>query len=185
MSEQGHVFRQLSTVLDQGRRLLEGLPAELYDRSPEPIATSTIGAHVRHVLDCAACLVDGLAERRVDYDRRQRDLSIEREPEAAARRLGELADRLVEPGLVASGLAERDALEVRAELPAGAPDAACWTPSSVGRELVHVLSHTVHHYALIATLMRHFDVEPEEGFGVAPSTLLYWEESGRCAPLAG
>jgi len=180
MSEQGHVLRQLSTVLDQGLRLLERLPAELYVRVPEPLATSTIGAHVRHVLDCCACLADGLAAKRVDYDRRRRDPSIETDPEAAARRLRELAERLAAPALADPG-----ALEVRAEVPAGAPDDACWTPSSVGRELTHVLSHTVHHYALIATLMRHFDVEPEEGFGVAPSTLLYWKESGRCAPLAG
>ncbi len=181
MSEQRHVVRKLLTVLDQGRRLLERLDPELYTRPPEPIATSTIGEHVRHVLDCCACFVDGLAEKRVDYDRRARDRCLELDPVEALERLRALARRVED-------LVQDDpqaALEVRAEVPDDAPPAAFWRSSTVGRELVHVLSHTTHHYALVALVLRHFGVEPEQDFGVAPSTLRYWKETGRCAPLAG
>jgi uncharacterized damage-inducible protein DinB len=41
----------------------------------------------------------------------------------------------------------------------------------VGRELQFLASHTLHHYALIAALLRLQGVEPGEEFGVAPGTL--------------
>jgi hypothetical protein len=44
-------------------------------------------------------------------------------------------------------------------------------PSSVGRELLFLSSHTVHHWALVAALLRHQGIEPGVEFGVAPSTL--------------
>ena len=181
MTEQGHVVRQLLTVLEQGRRFLQALDPELYRLSPAPLAQSPIGAHVRHVLDCCVSLLDGLDGGRIDYDRRERDARLETEPQAALALLGELLRRV-------AGLADADphgTLQVKADVPAGAAPTEFWRASTVGREVVHVLSHTVHHYALIAILVRHFGVTPEEDFGVAPSTLRYWEESGRCAPLAG
>ena len=57
-----------------------------------------------------------------------------------------------------------------------------WSTSSVERELQFLSSHTVHHYALIAVILRLNGVQPEEGFGVAPSTQRYWKESRACAP---
>ena len=56
-----------------------------------------------------------------------------------------------------------------------------WTESSLERELLAVMSHTVHHYALIAIALRLGDFDPGVGFGVAPSTLRYWQEQRECA----
>jgi hypothetical protein len=53
----------------------------------------------------------------------------------------------------------------------------------MARELGMLLSHTVHHYALIAMLLRARGIEPPADFGVAPSTRAHWLES--CAPRAG
>jgi hypothetical protein len=50
---------------------------------------------------------------------------------------------------------------------------AVWCRSSVSRELQFLLSHTVHHYALIAMTLRAAGVELDEELGVAPSTLAY------------
>ncbi len=47
------------------------------------------------------------------------------------------------------------------------------TRSSLGRELQFLVSHTVHHYALIAIASRMQGIWPKESFGVAPSTLKY------------
>jgi hypothetical protein len=59
-------------------------------------------------------------------------------------------------------------------------DAACWGRSSAERELQFLLSHTVHHYALIALMLRTQGYEPGAEFGVAPSTLAYWKEAAAC-----
>jgi uncharacterized damage-inducible protein DinB len=46
-----------------------------------------------------------------------------------------------------------------------------WCQSSVGRELQHLINHTVHHYAFVALILRLQGVAIEDDFGVAPSTL--------------
>jgi hypothetical protein len=46
-----------------------------------------------------------------------------------------------------------------------------WQPSTTGRELQFLVSHTVHHFAMIGGICRALEVEMEENFGVAPSTL--------------
>src|ERR1043166_5979436 len=48
-----------------------------------------------------------------------------------------------------------------------------WRPSSAGRELQFLCSHTVHHYALIKLLLDGSGVDLGAEFGVAPSTLAY------------
>jgi hypothetical protein len=60
-------------------------------------------------------------------------------------------------------------------------DLAVWCNSSVLRELEFLQSHAVHHYSLIAALLRLHGIEPDAEFGVAPSTLKYWKEEAACA----
>ena len=50
-------------------------------------------------------------------------------------------------------------------------------PSSLARELQFLTSHTIHHFAVIALILRAMDVEVDREFGVAPSTLRYWTEA--------
>ncbi len=57
--------------------------------------------------------------------------------------------------------------------------------SSLRRELHFLLSHTVHHYALIAMILARHGVEVEPDFGVAPSTLRHWARQEQSAKPAG
>jgi hypothetical protein len=52
--------------------------------------------------------------------------------------------------------------------------------TSVGRELVFVLSQTAHHNALIGVMAKTLGVPLPEFFGYAPSTIAYLERSA-CA----
>src|SRR5262245_51244700 len=52
-----------------------------------------------------------------------------------------------------------------------------WSISSLKRELQFLLSHTTHHYALIALALRSRGFEPGSEFGVAPSTLRHWRKT--------
>ena len=67
------------------------------------------------------------------------------------------------------------ALEIRLD-PRGR-DEPDWCRSSLLRELQFLLSHTIHHYALIASLLERRGVRVRDelsGFGVAASTLEHW-----------
>jgi hypothetical protein len=130
-----------------------------------------IGPQLRHCVDFARSLLDGLEAGRVDYDSRKRDPLFEVNRAYALGELESLAERL-------RGLDRRDGdreLLVRSEsavLPAGADP---WSRSSLRRELLVLLSHTVHHYALVRERLRGRGRDPGRGFGLAPSTRAHEE----------
>jgi len=177
MPDTRNLTRDLTHVLAQGIRAVESLDARSYAASPEPLGPSGIGAHLRHCQDFLDRLLIGVESGEVNYAQRDRDARYEVDADYAVARLRETSARL---GALAAVPVDRP-LKVRSDsLPNDPP-----LDSTLGRELEFVLSHTIHHYALIAMCMRHFGVVPEEEFGVAPSTLRYWRETGRCAPSAG
>ena len=51
-----------------------------------------------------------------------------------------------------------------------------WSNSSVNRELQFLIGHTVHHYALVAFILRVQDFSPPEDFSVTPSTLKHEQQ---------
>lgn len=169
----------LRALLAQGAELAAGLAAERFAATSELSPSGSIGAHLRHVGDFVRCFLRDLAGGAIDYDLRERDARAEREPERARAELLGLAADLEPHGL---GDPHR-AVRVRAESCVLGAD---WQRSTVARELGMLLSHTVHHYALIAVLLRAQGGAPPAGFGVAPSTLAHWrEERAACAPRAG
>ena len=157
--------------LDQGRALVGDLTDELFTRG-DAHGHASARAHLRHVLDCYRCFLRGLDSGRVDYDARERDPRLETERSVAASVIAE-----IDAGLRRLEPADRErALRVRVDAAAwGSRDT--WTASSVGRELQFLLSHTVHHYAIIAMTLRSLGYDPGRRFGVAPSTLEHQDSS--------
>jgi hypothetical protein len=51
--------------------------------------------------------------------------------------------------------------------------------STVGREIMYVVAHAVHHYALIGIMGGLMGLKLPAGFGVAPSTTKYQAELSR------
>lgn len=164
-----HLIRDNLGLLRQGIVLLESLDDDLYRLAPPGLPAGGVGPQVRHVLDYYRCFVRDVDAGRVDYDRRERDPSIETERGVALVRWRELVDDLgsVEPRADAT-------LWVKADADPSLPDDSQWTASTVRRELMFLASHTVHHFALIAITLGAHDVRVPPGFGVAPSTLQHW-----------
>ena len=138
----------------------------------EQSGNSSVGAHLRHVIDCYRCFLRGLDGGKIDYDGRQRDPRLEHERSVAETAL----DQLVAGFETLPRDLDRP-LEVKVDSAAWGPGALHWQASTLGRELQFLVSHTVHHFALIALLLRQQGHEPGAGFGVAPSTLEHRGES--------
>ncbi|HMV83091.1 MAG TPA: DinB family protein [Blastocatellia bacterium] len=156
-------------LLEQGLALLAVIDDQPFAQAPKGIAQSGVGGHLRHCLDFYDSFLRGVGEGKIDYDCRERNVLIEKDRAAAAtkiesiiRRLGELRTANGEQPLLVKLEGEQ------------AGEAAAWSHSSISRELQFLLSHTVHHYALMAMLLRVQGVELPPEFGVAPSTLKYW-----------
>jgi hypothetical protein len=167
------LIRENVAVLRQGAELLRTLDPEIYARVGRFVTRSGIGAHFRHVLEFYTAFLDGVRTGRVDYGARARDSRLERDPALAGERMLAVAETLAGIDPVAVGAA----VAVHAE---GESAAGVWSDSSIGRELQVLSSHAIHHFALVAILLRLEGVEPPEEFGVAPSTLDYWRSQG-CA----
>lgn len=139
-----------------------------------------VGPHFRHVLEHYSCFLAGLASGRVDYDARAREEPLETRRAAARSRLEQLARDLAP--IRAEDL-DRP-LDIRLECGLGGEDQQ-WSRSTLRRELQFLLSHTIHHFALIGLLLSFHGVDPGEEFGVAPSTLKHWRSQAECAPQPG
>lgn len=152
-------------VLEQGSRLLALVDAQQY-RAVSGCGFS-IGAQFRHLLDHYLCFLAGWPHGVVDYARRARDARLEACPETA---------RLVHDEII------RDLVALpEADMPVGVRcdeqgRPAAIAPSSLYRELDFLLSHTVHHHALIAVLCADMSVPLAPDFGVAPATLRFREQ---------
>ena len=166
---------QTLEVLGQGRELLAQLDDESYARREPVVSEGGIGSHVRHCIDFYRSFLEGLERGEVDYDLRGRSASVETDRGLAAREWEGVVTALT---ALEGSFAAEDALRVRMERDArGAAGVASWSSSSVGRELRFLLSHTLHHYALIAVILRLAGRPVRDGFGVALSTLRHWEEA--------
>ena len=154
--------------LRQGIELLRVLSDDQYNASMPPVYASSVGAHIRHILDHFNCLLDGVEDGNVDYDGRERNPLIETQRVAAIEALQTAVGRI-------RTLSDQPCdLALRVKMDCGGPqDADIWSLSSLARELQFLTSHTIHHYALVAAILDHAGYRVPTGFGISPSTLNY------------
>ena len=152
-------------VLEQLYSVIENLAADDYVARPVGKIDSSIGAHVRHCLDHFQSLIRAVETRRLDYDQRERGTAIETDRFAALSAITEIQRRLVE--LPAEAL--HRTLWLTALLSESGPSVELH--SSLGRELAYVLSHTIHHHALIGAMVKTLGGTLPPRFGYAPATL--------------
>lgn len=156
----------LSQLTEQLLTLLQSISTANY-QSPLPILDgSTIGQHVRHIIDFYTCLEAGLQSGTVDYARRNRAPEVETHPGTAYQTLNAALQQLL-------ALPEDTPLMMRGDF-YGVEEAQrpCF-PSSLGRELTFVHDHAVHHLAIIKIGLASCCPETvaQPNFGVAPSTV--------------
>ena len=163
-------------LLRQAVDLLEDVGDSLYTCTPSICPGASVGKHLRHCLDFYACFLDGLPAGEIDYARRNRDRGVETRRESAIARLHETIRGLSR--IRASDL--RRPLRIHGEETGRDEEGRAWSHSTVLRELQFLRSHSIHHYALIAIIMRALGLDPDRTFGVAPSTLRHWRKVGAC-----
>lgn len=158
---------ELASLLVELRNGLLGISAESHRWTTTP-SLGSVGAHVRHILDHVETILrsDGAI---VDYDDRRRDTLDERDPVEAVRRLDAVLDDL--PRL--DGAPPEASLVMRVSIGhtgRGQPRAVQVVDTTVGRELAFLVSHTVHHMAMIRSLLLQRGFELPSEFGVASAT---------------
>ena len=139
--------------------ILDALSTEQYCAKPTSPFKSSIGEHIRHILDHYHALMLGLDAGHVDYNQRTRQSNVESDLALAISNWQQINDWL-------SSLNDTDherVVKVVTEHNI--------VNSTLGRELSFVSSHAVHHFAFIKLLASAFEVALPKDVGVAPATL--------------
>jgi uncharacterized damage-inducible protein DinB len=157
----------LVALLHQLFDLVESLSAEEYTRKPVGVVSSSIGGHVRHNLDHVDALLRGLRVGLVNYDHRDRGTEVERDRLAALTEILRLKQGVIDfPWDDVPHVVQLTAL-VAADRP------PVTTLTSPERELAFVVSHTVHHNAIIGIMAKLLGADLPADFGYAPSTIAH------------
>lgn len=160
----------ISAVIQQINHVLEQLEPHEYRRPLPEFEGSTLGQHFRHILEFFQCLEKGIPAGTVDYAARERNLLYEDNPGIALSAFETFAEALPTLDIFEN-------VEVKAEF--GGAERPCYT-STVGRELMFVYDHAIHHLAIIKIGLRcQFPhVQSDKDLGVSPSTIKAREKMG-------
>ncbi|WP_338869736.1 DinB family protein [Spirosoma sp. SC4-14] len=155
----------LEEVLNDLDSLLMQLTEDEYVQPLDVFSGSSMGQHMRHILEFFQCLTAGIAQGEIDYDARKRDRQIESNPAYGRSVLQQLK-------LVLMQLDPAHPLQLRQTY---TPVSSLLVPTNVGRELVYNIEHAIHHMAMlrIGVKLHCPAIQLPTHFGVAYSTILH------------
>lgn len=151
-------------VLKQLAQLLTQLDNTQYATPLSILNGSSIGQHTRHVIEFYRCLLQGFSKGIVDYDARERDLTLETDLIFVLENIATIRHQIEE----SSSTTLRFSLAVKYN-----EYAPSLVETNFTRELVYLVEHSIHHYALIKIgLQENFpSVVIPNNFGIAYSTV--------------
>ena len=149
--------------LNRGIKLLKSISDEQYSNKSAPPYFSSIGSHMRHILDVFSCIFNGLETKQVDFSARERNVLVEQTTEAGIRYFHQVITKLHE-------ISHDDfnmMISVTDDLGTGKVTANY----TLGSALIQAHSHAIHHFATIGFIINRLGVElPDKDFGYNPTT---------------
>ena len=155
---------ELWRLLDELDSLLTEIASDVYCARFATEVSGSIGEHVRHCLDHVSALLAADSSITLSYDRRQRGTTVETDPTEAVRQILQL-----KCGIEAWSTRSMDeTIRVTSMISPSGGAVTGW--STLGRELAFVVSHTIHHQAIIGVLLAIHGHTVPDRFGHSPST---------------
>ncbi len=164
-SPERSIINGLRYVIDDCMKVPQTIEEDLYQKTSDD---GSIGGHTRHMLEFFQLFVAQAKTGKIDYEQRQRNAMFETSPEAAERAFIKVKNDLE---TLCSDQNLYTMISV-SEMP-GFGLGKIEVQSSLAREALFLIEHAIHHIAIIKLLAAQNGVEFEDGFGVAPSTLVY------------
>lgn len=158
--------------LEQVTVILESLAKLPSDEADQLFISQRIGKHIRHILDHFDAVLTGLKTAHIDYNQRQRESLAERDRNAAHIRLTVIRDNW--PATASLHMP----VTVLSEVALDHQHSEAFD-SSLARECLYLVNHTVHHVAYIKLLLTHAGVKLPANIGIAPATASF--ERLQCA----
>jgi len=152
--------------LQQLKAFVEGLSDENFRKKSPSLFNSSIGEHVRHILEFYACLIKGVEVGIINYDKRKRQKTLENQTDLCASQINSIINKL-------NTIPHDSPLKVEANFSKTNLGINFALESSLQRELGYCLEHSVHHKALIKTALKEYECLElvDDSFGIAASTI--------------
>lgn len=150
-------------TLNKSISILEALSNEqLSDNSISPYYSS-VGCHLRHVMDFYNCLFNGLDDKVIDLTNRERNELFECHSEIAIRHIQSIKERLLQ----LKNMDDGSLITVYDNLGLG----KITISYTLGALLSQANSHAIHHYAIVSYILDRLEIKIEDKeFGINPST---------------
>lgn len=168
-----HCIENLSEI----RTLCERFSPKDYAHPLEILSGSSLGQHIRHILELYQAVEKSGISGKVNYDQRERNPLIETCPQTAAFEIRNLIDFLQsvpqdKPLILLGDFGKNEGSLIQIK-------------TSLFRELAYNLEHAIHHQALIKIGLIHLDLAHliDSDFGVAPATIRF-RRSGQVLQLS-
>ena len=164
MNKDESVYKILNEILTEQQNLLRKITAKMYTHNIPSLDGATIGGHTRHISEFLEILLNSYHTNQINYDERQRNLELEKNPEQAIQAISEILSRINLPNknLIMHQTVGNVSLEI---------------PTNFFRELLYNIEHCIHHQALIKVAFNEIKMSHllNKNFGIAPSTVQYRE----------
>lgn len=159
------IIKNSNLTLSQLGELVNSLSQDEFTLKLNILNGSTVGQHIRHIIEFYVEFIDGYETGVVCYDNRKRNLDFETNQSLIISKLNDIISTLGEFDLTQD-------LKIKSNHGLNELEETI-SNSSVMRELVYALDHTVHHLAIIkiAIQVEFSHIELNKDMGIAPSTL--------------
>ena len=148
--------------LNKGISLLENISDFEYSDSTVPPYFSSIGCHVRHILDVFNCVLNGYEDGKIDLTTRDRNELIEQKTKLGVEYFNDTISRLYE--LTEADLTSE--ITVVDNMGLGVEEVS----TTLGAILMQAQSHAIHHYASVGYVIHQLGISlPDNEFGFNPT----------------
>jgi uncharacterized damage-inducible protein DinB len=156
-------------ILHQLTGLIDQLSDEDYARPLPALSGSSIGGHVRHIVEFYSCLLKGIETGIVNYDKRPRSKVIENDTAFTVQVLSDMIMRINH---------KKNDQELQLVMDLSVTNSISNINTTFYRELAYNIEHAIHHMAIIkiATQIAYPSISIDRDFGVAYSTLNYQKQ---------
>ncbi len=144
--------------------IIQKINSDQYSQKIDLLANSSIGEHVRHIIELFQQLLNGYSTGIINYDDRKRDKKLQEDPNFAIESINEIILKL-------------DKENIDLEILTIYNNYKSKIFSNYFRELIYNIEHCIHHQAIIKIGLESLNIKLEnENFGMAKSTIQYKKE---------
>lgn len=157
------MIEAITLNLERGLKLLNAIDDEQYSNTTIAPYYSSIGRHMRHILDVFNCIFEGVPHLRVDLSKRERNEKIELKTAEGVRYFEIVIAELEQ---LSSDDFEKVVVVVD-DLGLGIVE----QNYTLGGLLIQAHSHAIHHFASLGYIISQLKIEiPDVDFGLNPTT---------------